>query len=331
GTASFDNFEVDVRPTPPPTPTPTPTPVPTPSPSPSPTPSPTPETVSTPTKPTGPTTGYSNHSYTFTTGGSVDNLGYSVQYYFDWGDSTNSGWLSVGTKSASKTWTAGGARNVKAQARSSVHTSIVSAYSSVLTVTITAESVTAPTKPTGPTSGTTNTPYTFSTGGSVDNAGDSVQYYFDWGDGTNSGWLPVGTKSATKSWTTGATRTVKAQARCSIHTSVVSAYSTGLTVVISPPETISTPTKPTAPTTGKANGTYTFSTGGSVSNLGHSVQYQFDFGDGSKSAWLAVGTKSASHNWGNSGTYTVKAQARCSIHTSALSASSTGLNITLSP
>jgi hypothetical protein len=325
GTAIFDNFEVDARPTPPPTPTPTPTPLPTA------TPTPTPETVSTPTKPTGPTTGYSNHSYTFTTGGSVDNLGYSVQYYFDWGDSTNSGWLPVGTKSASKTWTAGGARNVKAQARSSVHTSIVSAYSSILTVTITAESVTAPTKPTGPTSGTTNTTYTFSTSGSVDNAGDSVQYYFDWGDGTNSGWLAVGTKSASHKWTTAGTKTVKAQARCSIHTSVVSTWSTALSVTITAPETISTPTKPSGPTTGKANGNYTFTTSGSVSSLGHSVQYQFDWGDGSKSAWLAVGTKSASHIWGNSGNYTVKAQARCSINTSVLSASSTGATIVLSP
>jgi hypothetical protein len=61
------------------------------------------------------------------------------------------------------------------------------------------------------------------------------------------------------------------------------------------------------------------------------VQYQFDWGDGSKSAWLAVGTKSSSHNWGNSGTYTVKAQARCSIDTSVLSASSTGATIVLSP
>jgi hypothetical protein len=329
GTASFDNFEVDARPSPPPTPTPSATPIPTPTPSP--TPSPTPETVSTPTKPTGTTSTYTNHSYTYTTGGAVDNYGYSVQYYFDWGDGTSSGWLPVGTVSATKTWTAAASRSVKAQARSSVHTSIVSAYSTVLTVTVTAESVTAPTKPSGPTSGTTNTSYTYSTSGSVDNAGDSVQYLFDWADGSTSGWLAVGTKSASHKWTTTGTKTVKAQARCSIHTSVVSAYSTGLSVTINPPETISTPSKPSGPTTGKANGTYTFSTSGSVSNLGHSVQYQFDWGDGSKSAWLAVGTKSASHNWGNSGTYTVKAQARCSIDTSVLSANSTGATIALSP
>src|ERR1051325_2640912 len=71
-----------------------------------PSPNPTPETGSPPTKPTGTTSTYTNHSYTYTTGGAVDNYGYSVQYYFDWGDGTSSGWLPVGTVSATKTWTA---------------------------------------------------------------------------------------------------------------------------------------------------------------------------------------------------------------------------------
>jgi hypothetical protein len=60
-----------------------------------------------------------------------------------------------------------------------------------------------------------------------------VQYLFNWGDGTTSGWLPVGTTSAHKSWTYSTTYTVKVQARCATHTSVVSAYSTGLPVSIS--------------------------------------------------------------------------------------------------
>jgi hypothetical protein len=319
GTANFDNFEVAARPTPPPTPTP------------SPSPTATPETVSTPSNPTGPVTGYTNTSYTFTTGGAVSNLGHAVQYLFDWGDGTNSGWLAVGTLSASKTWTTAGTKSVKALARCSIHTTVLSAYSTVHSVSITAESVTAPTKPTGPTSGETNTSYTFTTGNSVDNAGHSIQYLFDWGDGTTSGWLAVGTKSASKTWTTAGTRTVKAQARCATHTAIVSAYSVGLTVTITVKETITTPTKPAGPTSGFTSTTYTYTTSNAVDNLGHSVQYQFDWGDGTKSAWLPVGTKGASHSWIDAATYTVKAQARCSIHTTVLSAQSTGLVVTIAP
>jgi len=324
GNAIFDNVQIGVTSNPSPSPTPNPTP--TPSPVPTPTPA---ESVTAPTKPTGPTTGYVNNSYTFSTGGAVDNFGHSVQYCFDWGDGTTSGWLAVGTTSASKTWTTAATRTVKAQARCATHTTVISAYSVGATITINAESVTAPAKPAGPASGSTNVSYTYTTGSAVDNAGHSVQYLFDWGNGTNSGWLPVGTKSASKTWTTGGSYMVKAQARCATHTSIVSAYSTALTVTITAPETVSAPTKPSGPTTGKGIGTYTYTTGGAVDNLGHSVQYQFDWGDGSKSIWLAVGTTQASHNWGQTGTFSVKAQARCATHTTVVSPNSATLTVTL--
>ena len=158
-----------------------------------------------------------------------------------------------------------------------------------------------------------------------------MQYLFDWGDGTTSGWLPVGTKSASKTWTTAATRTVKAQARCATHTSVVSAYSTGLTVIITVKETVTAPTKPTGPTNGFTSTTYSYSTGGSVDNLGYSVQYLFDWGDGTTSGWLPVGTKSANKSWIDSATYSVKAQARSAPHTTVVSAYSTALVVNITP
>jgi YD repeat-containing protein len=94
------------------------------------------------------------------------------------------------------------------------------------------ETVSTPSTPTGPSSGTTGTSYTYSTGGSSSNLGHSVQYLFDWGDGTNSGWLPVGQTSASKSWSLAGNYNVKTQARCSIHTFVFSAWSQGLLVAI---------------------------------------------------------------------------------------------------
>jgi len=60
-----------------------------------------------------------------------------------------------------------------------------------------------------------------------------VRYLFNWGDGTNSAWLPIGQTSASKSWTSGGTYSVKAQARCSSDASVVSAWSGVLFVTIS--------------------------------------------------------------------------------------------------
>jgi len=45
-----------------------------------------------------------------------------------------------------------------------------------------------PCKPSGPTSGKTGATYTYSTN-TTDPNGDQVYYWFDWGDGNNSGWL----------------------------------------------------------------------------------------------------------------------------------------------
>jgi hypothetical protein len=59
-----------------------------------------------------------------------------VQYLFSWGDGTNSGWLAIGTTSASHTWTSTGSFSVTAQARSSVNTSVTSPVSSALGVSI---------------------------------------------------------------------------------------------------------------------------------------------------------------------------------------------------
>ncbi len=101
------------------------------------------------------------------------------------------------------------------------------------------EVISTPSTPTGPTSGTPGTSYTFSTGGASSNQNHPIQYQFDWGDGTNSDWLPVGTTSAPKSWSSSNTYTVRAQARCATHTLIVSNSSSGLPVNIGPPQPFS--------------------------------------------------------------------------------------------
>lgn len=85
-------------------------------------------------------------------------------------------------------------------------------------------------------------------------------------------------------------------------------------IITSTTETVSTPTTPTGTVAGMVGTTYAYSTGGSTSSSGHSIQYRFDWGDGTYSIWLPVGTTSASHAWTYPGTYNVRAMARCSTH-----------------
>jgi len=64
---------------------------------------------------------------------------------------------------------------------------------------------------------------------------------------------------------------------------------------------------PVGPSTGKTNQSLTFSTSADT-NVAGSLEYRFDWGDGTSSSWAA--SSSASHSWSSSGEYTVKAQTR---------------------
>jgi len=187
----------------------------------------------------------------------------------------------------------------------------------------TAEAVSTPSVPSGPASGNPGTSYSYTTGGGVSRLGHVVEYRFDWGDGTYSSW-GTGT-SASHSWSSAGTYQVKAEARCGTHTGAVSGWSGNLTVSIAA-ETVSAPTAPTGPATGAPGTSYTYTTGGANSSLGHPVEYRFDWGDSTFSTWAA--TASASYAWTAAGTYSVKAQARCATHT-ANTAVSTGLSMAI--
>jgi M6 family metalloprotease-like protein len=93
------------------------------------------ETVSPPDPPSGPVTGNTGTSYTYSTGGASSNYTHSLEYRFDWGDGTFSDWSS--STSASKSWNKGGLYSVSTQARCAQHTSVVSSWSGTLSVTVT--------------------------------------------------------------------------------------------------------------------------------------------------------------------------------------------------
>ncbi len=214
----------------------------------------------------GTASGQINVSYTYSTGGASSTVGNPIQYFFDWGDGTNSGWLDVGVTSAQKAWTAGGIYAVRSMARSAINTSIESKWSKNFTVTI--ESLSPPSILSGPVVGIPNTSYTYTTGGSASNLGNPVQYLFSWGDGTDSNWLPVGVSSAQKAWPKGGTYNVTAMARDAINTSVVSSNTT-LVVNI---ELITTPNTPVGPDKGLPGDTLTYMTGGASSNINDPVR-----------------------------------------------------------
>ncbi len=188
------------------------------------------------------------------------------------------------------------------------------------------EQVTTPAQPTGPATGDVGQSLSYTTAGATSNLGHALEYRFDWGDGTFSSWSSPTT--AGKSWSTEGTYEVRAQARCSMHTGIVSPWSTAISVTISAVaptptpepgnETISVPDTPSGSTIGSVDQILSYATGGAESSLGHPIEYRFDWGTGSYSAWSSSTT--AYRSWAAEGTYDVRAQARCATHTDVLSA-----------
>ncbi|MGF3555280.1 MAG: PKD domain-containing protein [Thermoplasmatota archaeon] len=71
-----------------------------------------------------------------------------------------------------------------------------------------------PGAPSGPSQGVVGVEYTF-TATTTDPEGDPIEYWFDWGDGSNSGWVSPG--SAKHAWASEGTYDVKVKARDAIH------------------------------------------------------------------------------------------------------------------
>lgn len=92
-------------------------------------------------------------------------------------------------------------------------------------------------------------------------------------------------------------------------------------------EIVSIPNTPSGPSSGTTGISYTYSTGEASSNLGHSLQYQLDWGDGTYSSWSS--SISASHSWSTQGAYTIRAQARCATHTFVVSGWSSSKSVTI--
>ena len=95
------------------------------------------------------------------------------------------------------------------------------------------EAVSTPSKPTAPASGTAEVFYSYSGTGASSDLGHPVEYLFDWGDGTNSGWVSAG-QNASKAWPIPGNYDIKVKARCANHNFIVAGWSESLSVNIVP-------------------------------------------------------------------------------------------------
>lgn len=193
------------------------------------------ETVTAPAPPSGPASGESGVLYGFSAGGATSSFGHSVQYAFDWGDGSSSGWTPPGVTASYHTWSSPGTYIVTVRARCRTHTEIVSLPSAGTTITMTGESIGAPDAASGPASAVVGVSAAFSTGGASSSLGHNVQYKFYWGDGSTSPWLPAGTLTSSHPYPMAGVYQVTVQARCATHTQVLSTMSAPVTVTITSP------------------------------------------------------------------------------------------------
>jgi len=89
----------------------------------------------------------------------------------------------------------------------------------------------------------------------------------------------------------------------------------------SPSETVTPPTV-NGPSVGEPGVQDCFTAAGSASSLGDPIEFQFDWGDGT--AFSGWSNATQCYTWSTSGTFFVRARARCRVHTSAESSWSAG-------
>jgi len=191
------------------------------------------EAIPAPNAPSGPRTVLAGVLQGFAASGASSNLGHPLQYSFDWGDGTFSGWTPAGVTSSFHTWSRVGLYRSTVQSRCIEHPTVVSAVSPAHMIVVSGEYLTTPARPAGPVTGRVGVGSTYSTGGSMASLpGHGIQYRLVWGDGSVSGWLPVGTTSASKNWVAAGEFWVKAEARCATHREVLAPESEWLLVTV---------------------------------------------------------------------------------------------------
>jgi hypothetical protein len=179
------------------------------------------------------------------------------------------------------------------------------------------EFISVPATPSGNTAPVIYGEYVYNTGGATSNLGHDLEYSFNWGDGSSSNWST--STSASHSWDTPGIKNITASARCSLHPDRTATSEILQIDVQDVAESISKPGTPSGETSPVVDVVYDYTTSGSTSDLGHAIEYSFDWGDGTSSEWST--SNSASHSWSSPGLKYVSVTARCQIHMNKLNTS----------
>jgi len=262
-----------------------------------------------PDKPSGPSSVRAGPTYEWSTS-TDDPDRHQIKYGFDWnGDGNVDTWTSYvnsgETVTKSHQYSSSGQYTIKVIAKDEKDAE--SEWSTGKTVTISENSAPGtPSKPTGEAVGDIGNEYEYSTYKVTDPDGDKVSYLFDWGDGSNSGWID--SLKAKHIWTKKGEFTVTVKAKDQY--GATSSSSNPLTINMNN-DAPDKPAIPTGPADGETKETLTFTTS-SVDPNGHKVKYYFTWGDGDND-WTEL-TESgleaaASHTWTEEGTFEIKLKA----------------------
>jgi hypothetical protein len=170
-----------------------------------------------------------------------------------------------------------------------------------------------PSKPVGPNLGIWHMEYAFSSS-TTDPNGDQIFYLFDWGDGSNSGWLgPYNSGQSVTGrhiWTVLGTYAVKVKAKDTWGAG--SPASEALMVTITDNQPPLAPTV-TGPDHGSPGTSYLFNFQ-TTDPQGDNIYYLVDWGDSTTTDWqgpfVSGTTIHLMHSWVDKGTFNVKAKAK---------------------
>jgi hypothetical protein len=241
------------------------------------------ETVSAPTIISGASTTIAGKSEVYIASGASSSLGHTMNYRFDWGDGKISEW---GSASQSHSWTESGTFSIKSQSQCATDIANISSWSEYF-VNVTVDYLTL------------NVSVTPSGAGTVvkypDKAGYSYNESVRLTAAANAGY-------SFSNW--------NGDAAGSTNPLSISMNSNKtITANFTPPsENVSAPTNITGPATTIAGKSEIYTASGALSSLGHTLQYQFNWGDGTISDW---GDATQSHTWSTAGTFNIRSQARC--------------------
>ena len=189
------------------------------------------------------------------------------------------------------------------------------------------DDISQPDRPRGPCRVGVGEPWPYSVGGAVCSWVIGADYRMDWGDCCMSDWhwLDEPWLVLEHQWQQPGVYMVRAQARCAKDPHRMSSWSLNLKVTVSSEEAVTAPTRvhgPDSLSVGEVGG---FLALGAYSNFNHPLEYRFDWGEGTIGEWQETSTDSMA--WQEAGTYLVRSQVRCEIHTDLVSGWSPGKQV----